>query len=74
MTTDPDADDKLLVATAYREQMLAGRGDLEAYRAALEAYMRRYPEKPSDVAGKEVTRLIIEISAQNDGWIIVQDG
>jgi hypothetical protein len=69
MTLDPTTDDRLLVATAYRDQMLAGRGPLEAYRAALEAYLRRYPEKPSDIAGKEVTRLILEASAVEDSWI-----
>ena len=62
-------DDMRIVATAYREEMLAGNGDQEAYAAALTAYMARYPEKPSDIAGKEVSRLIFEASERGDGWI-----
>jgi hypothetical protein len=69
MTTDPMTDDMLLVATAYREQMLAGGGDLEGNQAALAAYLARYPDKPPDIAGKEVSRLIFEVSAREDGWI-----
>ena len=67
MTTDPMTDDKRLVATAYRQEMLAGHGDQEAYDAAIEAYLARYPEKPSDIAALEVARLIFEASSAEDG-------
>ena len=39
----------------------------EAYHAALEAYLIRYPEKSSDTAGEEVARLIFEASAREPG-------
>ena len=41
-------DDMLIIATANRGEMLAGHGDLKAYRAAFEAYSKLYPEKPTD--------------------------
>ena len=69
MTTDPMTDDMRIVATAYREEMLAGHGDLEAYCAAFEAYSKRYPEKPTDTAAREVSRLIFEASTADDCWI-----
>ena len=69
MTSDPTNEALLIVATAYRQEMMAGHGDQEAFAAALEAYLLRYPEKPSDTAGKEVSRLIFEASTAEDGWI-----
>lgn len=74
MTTDPINDDQRLVATAYRQEMLAGHGDLEAYRAAFEAYTKRYPEKPTDAASLEVSRLIFEASSGEDEWIYGRKG
>ncbi len=74
MAPDPNNEDLLIVATAYRQEMMAGHGDMEAYRAALEAYLLRYPEKPSDTAGREVSRLIFEASSAEDGWIYGRDG
>ena len=67
MATAPVNDDMRIVAAAYREEMLAGHGDQEAYRAALEAYLAQHPEKPSDTAGREVARLIFEASNAEDG-------
>jgi hypothetical protein len=69
MTTNPMTNDMRIVATAYRQEMLAGGGDLEGYRAALDVYLDQHPEKPRDIAGKEVRRLIYEASAREDGWI-----
>jgi hypothetical protein len=69
MTTDPMTEDMRLVAAAYREQMLAGRGEIAAWHTALEAYMARYPEKPADKAGSEVTGLILEASSKGADWI-----
>ena len=69
MTTDPMNDDLRLVAAAYRQEMLAGHGDLAAYCAAFEAYMAKYPEKSSDNAAGIVSRLIFEASNADDGWI-----
>ena len=74
MTTDPMTDDLRIVAAAYRQEMLAGNGDMEAYRAALEAYLARHPEKPSDTAGREVARLIFEASSAEDGWLYGRKG
>jgi len=74
MATNPTDDDLLIVAAAYRQEMLAGHGDLEAYRAAFEAYSKRYPEKTTDTAAFEVSRLIFETSAGEDGWIYGRDG
>ena len=74
MTSDLDNEALLIVATAYRQEMMAGHGDQEAYAAALDAYLLRYPEKPSDTAGREVSRLIFEASSAEDGWIYGRDG
>ena len=41
MATDPTNDDLRIVATAYRDEMLAGNGDQEAYRAAPPAVKSR---------------------------------
>ena len=74
MSTNPINDDLLIVAAAYRQEMSAGHGDLEAYRAAFEAYTKRYPEKPTDTAAREVTRLIFEASSAEDGWVYGREG
>ena len=74
MTTEPMNDDLRLVAAAYRQEMLAGHGDQEAYRAALEANLAQHPEKPSDAAGREVARLIFEASNADDGWLYGRKG
>ena len=74
MTTDQIGDDLRVVATAYRQEMMAGHGDMEAYRAALEAYLARHPEKSSDAAGQEVARLIFAAAERGDGWPHGRDG
>ena len=74
MGTDPMSEDMRIVARAYREEMLAGNGDMEAYSAALEAYLARHPDKPADAAGRHVAELIFEASAWGDSWIYGRDG
>ena len=74
MSTDPTNDDLRIVSTAYRHEMSAGNGDMEAYRAALEAYLARHPEKSSDAAGREVARLITEASTMDDDWLCGREG
>ena len=69
MATDPMNDDLRIVAAAYCQEMLAGNGDMEAYRAALETYLVQHPEKSSDTAGQEVMRLILQASERGDGWL-----
>ena len=41
MNFDQLTDDMLMVATAYRQELMAGRGDVAAYAATLEAYLAK---------------------------------
>ena len=74
MTIYPTIDDMRIVAAAYRQEMVAGHGDVEAYRAALEAYLAKHPEKSSDTAGQEVGRLIFQAAERGDGWLYGRKG
>ena len=74
MATDPTNDDLRIIAAAYREEMLAGNGDQEAYRAALEAFLVQHPEKSSVAAGREVARLIFQASERGAGWFYGRKG
>ena len=67
-------DDLRAVAAAYRAVRVSGHGDQEAYRAALEVFMAKHPEKPSDKAGREVGELIIAASTRDGDWLYGREG
>ncbi len=67
-------EDLRVVAAAYRAMRVAGHDDQEAYRAALEVYMARHPEKTSDKAGREVTELILEAATREGDWLNGREG
>ncbi len=69
-----DNGDLQVVAAAYRAVRVAGHNDQEAYRVALEVYMARHPEKPSDKAAREVTELIVEAATREGDWLYGHEG
>jgi len=76
MTTDhpdPHHEDLLMVATAYREALLAGGGGNAEFQASLGAFLKHHPECPSDKAGDVVDRLIVEAIVEYGGWLYSEE-
>ena len=66
---DPHHDDLLIVATAYRQAIMAGRREEAGFQVALDSFLEHHPEIPSDKAGQEVSRLIAEAIDKYGGWL-----
>ncbi len=58
MAADPNDPDLLVVATAYRKARIAGETDNAAYRAAVEAYRKRYPKLSDKDVYNKVSKLM----------------
>ncbi len=66
---DPHHDDLLIVATAYRQALMAGAGEEVGFQASLDAFLKHQPEVPSDKAGDEVNQLFAEVIDEYGGWL-----
>ncbi len=69
MAADPDDPDLLAVATAYRKARIAGETDNAAYRAAVEAYRKRYPKLSDKDVYNKVSKLMRDAKAAYGHWI-----
>lgn len=67
-------DEVQVVAAAYRAARVAGQSDEEVFRVALEAYLARHPENPSDKAANEVSELVMEAAVREGDWLSGREG
>jgi hypothetical protein len=69
LNPDPHHEDLLMVATAYRQALMAGGGEDAGFQASLDAFLKHHPEFPSDKARDEVIQLIAEAIVEYGGWL-----